>query len=240
MGRTVASAIASRDGYRVVAGVDPARNDATNSTFPVYPAPSDVAEDADVVIDFSHPSGLTALLDVAVDRSWGVVIATTGLGDDHQAAIDGAARAIPVLQAANMSLGINVLRILIKQARAMLGDTFDIEIIEKHHRMKKDAPSGTALALARELSGVDDSPFVFGREGEAPRKDGEIGVLAVRGGTIVGEHDVVFAGTDEVLTLRHTAYSRSLFAAGALKAAAFIASARPGVYSMDDVLTSDM
>jgi 4-hydroxy-tetrahydrodipicolinate reductase len=152
-------------------------------------------------------------------------------------------REIPVFQAANMSLGINLLKLLIKKAAAILGETFDIEIIEKHHRMKKDAPSGTALALADALKEVlpEEPDYVHGRqEKDRLRTDQEIGIHAIRGGTIVGEHEVIFAGQDEVLELSHKAYSRRLFASGAIKAAVFMTGQKPGIYHMEDMLSEMM
>jgi len=238
MGRTVAATIAHHPEFAVAAGVDIAGTGDT--TFPVYPRLSEVPEEADVVIDFSSPGATVAMVEDAAGKGLPVVIATTGLTDQQHAAVAERAATIPILQAANMSLGVNLLRILVRRAAEALGEDFDIEIVEKHHKMKKDAPSGTALALAREADIRKERRFVFGRDGrEALRVSGEIGVHAVRGGSIVGEHDVIFAGPDEVITLRHTAYSRSLFAAGALKAARFLIGRAPGMYSMDDVLSPD-
>lgn len=237
MGQTIAQMIAGRDDYTVVAGVDPRATAPDDSAFPTYADLSEVPTSADVVIDFSSPGATEHLVDAAATRGLSVVVATTGLDDKQLEHLARRSSVIPILQAANMSLGINLLRMLVRRAVSVLGDDFDIEIVEKHHRMKKDSPSGTALALAREAADGEVERFVFGREGrEAPRGSGEIGIHAVRGGTIVGEHEVIFAGTDEVVTLRHTAYSRTLFATGALKAAAFLVGRAPGLYTMDDVL----
>lgn len=237
MGRTVAELIEDHPDLTVVAGVD--LTGAEASSFPIYPRLSAVSEAGDVVIDFSSPDAAVAMVGDAAEKGLAVVIATTGLTEDQRTRIDAEASRIPILRAANMSLGINLLRMLVRQTAAALGAEFDIEIVEKHHKMKKDAPSGTALALAGEADLQGDGRFVYGREGRrALRESGEIGIHAVRGGTIVGEHDVIFAGPDEVITLRHTAYSRSLFAAGAIQAARFLAGRKPGLYSMDDVLSS--
>lgn len=237
MGRTLAGMIKDQPDCAVVAGVDIAGGE--DASFPVYPRLRAVEEDADVVIDFSSPDATVEMVGDAAEKGLAVVIATTGLTDGQRRLIQDHAGTIPILTAANMSLGINLLRMLVRRAATALGEEFDIEIIEKHHKMKKDAPSGTALALAKEADIRDEERFVFGREGrDAPRTKGEIGIHAVRGGSIVGEHDVVFAGPDEVITLRHTAYSRSLFAAGAIKAARFLVGRQPGLYSMDDVLSS--
>lgn len=237
MGRAIATAIAGRTDFSVVAGVD--LTDSGDTDFPVYPALSAVNETADAVIDFSSPNETGTMIAAAAERKLPVVVATTGLTEDHIKQLKKYSATIPILQAANMSVGINLLRMLVRQAVQVLGDGFDIEIIEKHHNLKKDAPSGTALALAHDAAGETDDRFVYGREGrDALRTAGEIGIHAVRGGTISGEHDVIFAGTDEVITLRHSAYSRTLFATGALKAAAFLVGQPPGFYSMEDVLST--
>jgi 4-hydroxy-tetrahydrodipicolinate reductase len=237
MGRVLSEAVMTTEGFELVAGVDPGSGEERG--FPVYVSLQEVKEAADVVIDFSVPEGLGPLMKAAVEKKIPVVIATTGLGEEHFSMMEKAARSIPVFQAANMSLGINLLKLLVRQAAAVLGPAFDIEIVEKHHRTKRDAPSGTALALADSLKTVRDYPFeyVYGRrEKNRLRTDQEIGIHAVRGGTIVGEHDVIFAGKDEVVTLSHTAYSRGLFAMGALQAAAYVVRKKPGFYRMEDMI----
>ncbi len=239
MGR-VLSDHAEQDGaFEVVAGIDP--NDSGDSApgYPVYTSAADVVESADVVVDFSSPAGIPALVDEAVSRRWGMVVATTGLDPGHLEQLQRGAERVPILRAANMSLGINLLKLLVKQTATVLGQSFDVEIIERHHRMKQDAPSGTALVLAEALRDSIDAPrtIVHGREGKEQRRtDSQIGVHAVRGGTIVGEHDVVFAGNNELIELSHKAYSRSLFAVGALKAAEYVRSKKPGLYGMDDLV----
>jgi len=239
MGRTLIETIASNDDFRVVAGVDPYGTGLSEWSFPTYSALSDVSEAADVVIDFSRAEGLQDLLSMARKKKLAVVIATTGLTEKHFEYIRSTAEEIPILQAANMSLGINLLKVLVRQAASVLGKAFDIEIIEKHHRTKRDAPSGTALALADVLKASLDRPteYVYGRHDKNKlREDSEIGIHAVRGGNIVGEHDVIFAGKDERLNLSHAAYSKALFAIGALQSAEYVARKGPGFYHMEDVI----
>ena len=242
MGQTVVALAQENPDLAVVAGVDPKGQADPSWTFPTYRTLSDVEESAAVVVDFSLPEGTTELVQTASARGMGVVIATTGLDQDQLRALEEAATSVPILRAANMSLGINLLKALVKQAVQALGSTFDVEIVERHHRMKKDSPSGTALALAdvAKEAAEGDPSYVHGRHGtDAKRSDTEIGIHAVRGGTIVGEHDVIFAGSDEVITLSHKAYSRKLFAAGALKAAQYLAGRKPGLYGMEDVIAGD-
>ena len=237
MGQVLAEAAGSSSEFTVVAGVDPLGG--TDAEFPVYTSLLEVTEQADVVIDFSVTAGIPGLLKGAVEKGLPVVIATTGLDTEHFKMIEEAAGSIPIFQSANMSVGVNLMKVLLRQTTAVLGNTFDIEVIEKHHRTKRDAPSGTALALADVIKGAmsRDAEYVYGRKDKNRlRSDEEIGIHAVRGGNIVGEHDVVFAGKDEVITLQHTAYSKGLFAAGALKAAEYIISKPSGLYQMEDMI----
>lgn len=202
---------------------------------PCLPSLSAVAEPFDVIIDFSHPQNLPMLADYIAEHGTPAVLCTTGYSprDDEQvAALAGRA---PILRSRNMSLGVCVMERVVRMVTPILAG-FDIEIIERHHNRKIDAPSGTALALAQAAESCGDFVEVHGRDGVAPRKKGEIGIHAVRGGTIVGEHEVMFAGEDEVLSIRHSAQSRRLFAAGALRAAQFVAGAPNGLYTMDDAL----
>lgn len=246
MGRVLAATIARTDDIQVVAGVDAAVDAAGDAGgaedergFPVYSSLAEVKETADVVIDFTMPQALPGLLETAKARKLAAVIATTGLGEAEYALLEEAAAVIPVFQAANMSLGVNLLRELIKQAAAVLGPAFDIEIVEKHHNTKRDAPSGTALALADTLKASLDRhvEYVFGRkEKDKLREKAEIGIHAVRGGNIVGEHDVIFAGQDERLTIAHAAYSKALFSVGAVQAACFVHGRAPGYYHMEDMI----
>ena len=208
------------------------------SDFPVYPSFSLVQEEADVIVDFSRPESLSALLDYAKAHHLPVVLASTGYNEEDVAAIRAAAKEIPIFRSANLSLGVYVLKTLAHQAAQLLPG-FDIEIIEKHHNQKIDAPSGTALMLYDAVSGESTVP-VFGRNGRTQKREKqEIGLHAIRGGTVPGEHEVGFYGPSEVVTLSHSAQDRSIFARGALRAARFVAKQQPGEYSMDD-LAKDM
>lgn len=239
MGRTLVTSIEGNPEFEVVAGVDAAVEAKSDWRFPVYAALADVPEAADVVIDFSTADAVDAMLEAAKTKGVAVVVATTGLSESQMNQLRETAKSVPIFQAANMSLGVNLLKALISQAAAVLGSAFDIEIVEKHHNTKRDAPSGTALALADSLKAACEQPmeYVHGREEKNKlREKNEIGIHAVRGGNIVGEHDVIFAGQDERLTIAHAAYSKALFATGALKAAAYIAGKRPGLYSMEGMI----
>jgi len=196
---------------------------------------------ADVVIDFTAPGATAGLVQRAAEAGLGVVVGTTGLGDDERTAIESAAERVPIVWAANMSLGVNVLFGLLRQAAAILGDDYDVEIVEAHHRHKKDSPSGTALAIAGVLADAlarDPSKDLrHGREGNVgPRERREIGIHAMRGGDIVGDHTVYFCGIGERLELTHRASSRETFARGALRAAEWLRDRDPGLYDMQDVL----
>lgn len=234
MGRAVAVLAADR-GHDIVAGVDVAVGEAG---FPVYTDWADLPA-ADVVIDFSNPSALEAELAYVTAHNLPLVLCTTGLSAEQIAAVHKAAETIPVFFSSNMSLGVAVLSALTKKAAAILGDTFDIEIVEMHHNQKLDAPSGTALMLADAAkAGLSYEPeYTYDRHTRRQkRQKQEIGIASLRGGTVVGEHSVYFAGEQEVLTLSHSAGSRSVFASGALSAAAFIVGKQPGMYSMEDML----
>ena len=237
MGRAVCAAAAER-GDRIVAGIDPLGGSAD---YPVYTSPEEIPADcnADVIIDFSHHSALPALLEFARARNLPIVVATTGHTPEETAAMEAAARRIPVFFSRNMSLGINLLTELCRRAAATLGTAFDVEIIERHHNLKKDAPSGTALMLADSVNEAFDHAkrYVGGREGiVGAREKSEIGIHAVRGGTIVGEHEVMFAGEDEIITITHSARSKRVFAVGAIRAAKFLPQKEAGMYEMKDLL----
>lgn len=235
MGRQVA-ALAEDEQAEIIAGVDVRAE--SYASFPVYPSFSLVQEDAQVIVDFSRPEGLSALLSYARAHRLPVVLAATGYNEEDAAAIAQAAKEIPIFRSANLSLGVYVLKSLARQAARLLPD-FDIEIIEKHHNQKIDAPSGTALMLYDAVSQPGALP-VFGRNGRTQKREkNEIGIHAVRGGTVPGEHEVGFYGPSEVVTVSHSAQDRSIFARGALRAARFVASQQPGEYSMDD-LAKDM
>jgi 4-hydroxy-tetrahydrodipicolinate reductase len=236
MGRVVASN-ALAQGIGVVAGVD--RFSSQELPFPVYDRFAQCPA-ADVIVDFSHPAALPCLLEFAVHNRIPVVVATTGMSEADIASIHRAAQETAVFFTFNMSLGVNLLVSLVKQAAAVLGDGFDIEIIEKHHNKKIDAPSGTAVMLANALaeSPIGEPQFVYDRHAVRQRRGAnEIGIHSVRGGTFVGEHEVIFAGVDEIVTLSHSARSKGVFAVGALKAARFIAGRGPGLYDMEALLS---
>ena len=235
MGKNVYAAAQNMENCEVVAGVD---SKPTSADFPVYKDFSSVKETADVVIDFSNVSNLENLLAYCLKNKCPAVIATTGFSEKQLDDIKTAAREIPIFKTANFSLGVNVLCALAKRATKMLYG-FDVEIIEKHHHNKVDAPSGTALMLAEAVNEAADNTlhYEFDRHSKrAKREKTEIGIHSIRGGSIVGEHDVLFAGEGEVITLSHNAESRSVFAVGALKAAEFIVNCKPGLYNMDDLL----
>ena len=237
MGQAVTSSAASRDDMKIICGVDPYGT--SNYDYPVYDSFDKVTEKVDVIIDFSNPALIPALCDYAGKNSVPAVICTTGLSDEHKTMVEALSKKVAVFSSGNMSLGINLLIELSKKATAILGDDFDVEIIEKHHNQKLDAPSGTALMIADGISEVrEDNPrYTYDRHSyRMKRSKNEIGIHSVRGGTIVGEHSVIFAGNDEVLTLTHQAQSKALFANGALPAAVFTASQPAGLYDMGDML----
>ena len=234
MGRAVAALAADR-GHEIVAGVDIAVGDAA---FPVYTDWADLPA-VDAVIDFSNPSALEAELAYVTAHNLPLVLCTTGLSEEQMAAVRKAAEVVPVFFSGNMSLGVAVLSALTKKAAAVLGDTFDIEIVEMHHNQKLDAPSGTALMLADAAkAGLNYEPvYTYDRHTRRQKRDKkEIGIASLRGGSVVGEHSVYFAGEQEVITLSHSAGSRSVFASGALSAAAFIVGKPAGMYSMENIL----
>ena len=234
MGRAVTELAPAREA-QVVAGVDVALGDAT---YPVATAWADLPQ-ADCVIDFSNPGALAAELEYVTAHGLPLVLCTTGLSTDQLAAVHEAAKTVPVFMSSNMSLGVAVLSALTKKAAAILGDTFDIEIVEMHHNQKLDAPSGTALMLADAAkAGLSYEPeYTYDRHTRRQKRDKkEIGIASLRGGTVVGEHSVYFAGEQEVITLSHSAGSRSVFASGAVTAAAFICGKEPKLYSMEDIL----
>lgn len=231
MGRNV-SAITSD----VVCGVDlfPAP-----MPFPVYGSFENIKESGDVLIDFSSAKGLEERLSYCAKHSIPAVLGSTGYSDEDLRLIDEYAKKIPLFKTGNLSLGVNLLQMLVKKAAEFLGETFDAEIVERHHNRKKDAPSGTALMLAESVNeGFGNSKrYIYGRQGDTgARKKEEIGIHAVRGGTIVGEHEVMFAGEDEIVTLSHSARSRKVFASGALKAAEWLVGKPAGLYGMNDLL----
>ncbi len=237
MGQVIAKLLADNEEAKIVCGVDV--NTAIKNTFPVYTNLKDTKEEIDVIIDFSHPSALEGTLSYAVSERKAVVLATTGLSPEQMDQIKEASLETPVFFSANMSLGINLIIDLVKKATAILQDSFDIEIIEKHHNQKIDAPSGTALAIADAINESCDkaNEYVYDRHSTRQKRNkNEIGIHSLRGGTIVGEHSVIFAGNDEFIELKHTATSKEIFAVGAVKAAKFLAGKEAGFYCMNDLI----
>lgn len=238
MGKVVAELCKTREDLAVVAGVDPTL---PKCEFPVYASCNEVQEQVDVIIDFSFHAAISQILDFAVSKGIPAVIATTGFDAEELSLIEDAEKKIAVFRSANMSLGINLICQLAKRAAKLLPD-FDIEIIEKHHNQKVDSPSGTALMLADEISSVlpAKTDYVYGRSGICGKRTrNEIGIHAVRGGTIVGEHEVLFAGGNEIVSITHTAQSREILANGAVCAALFILDKPAGAYSMKDIFTEE-
>lgn len=234
MGKAICETAESR-GIKVAGGIDIA----PNGKYPVFAKASDVNVDFDVIIDFSRPSALDEVIALALEKHVPAVIATTGYNEAQLAKIAALSEKVAVFRSANMSVGVNVVeKVLPALASALSG--YDIEIIEAHHNMKADAPSGTAKQmLAAVEKGLDYTPdIVYGREGECKRKKGDIGMHAIRGGTIVGEHNVMFIGDDEIIEIKHTALSRRIFAVGAVSAAAFLVGKPAGTYDMSDYLDS--
>ncbi len=229
MGRVIQDLVEVSCGYS---------NTVSEASFPVYTNLKDVEETVDIIIDFSSPLALEEILNFAVKCKIPVLIASTGLEAHHFAMIDKASESIAVLQSGNYSMGVHVLKDITKRVAKVLQD-WDVEIIEKHHNLKVDAPSGTALLLRDAVveGNASLSHTIYGRSGtDAKRVADEIGIHAVRGGSIVGEHTVIFAGLDEVIELKHTAYSKKIFAKGALDAAKVLVHFKPGRYSMEDVI----
>ena len=237
MGGTLTQVISERNDYTIVAGIS--KNFSSTSNFPTFNSPNEINVDADVIIDFSNPALLNSLLNFAIHKKMPIVICTTGFTDEQITKIKDASKLIPIFFSGNTSIGINLLIELAKKAALVLGSNFDIEIIEKHHNKKIDAPSGTALMIANAINSVNNQnlSYVYERHSKRePRSNKEIGIHSIRGGTIVGEHDVIFAGKDEVLTLSHTAQSKGIFAVGAINAAIFLLSKSAGLYNMSDLL----
>ncbi|MCI8534302.1 MAG: 4-hydroxy-tetrahydrodipicolinate reductase [Hungatella sp.] len=238
MGRTITELVAAQKDILIVAGVD--KNLEFKQDYPVYNSLEEVKEEADVIVDFASATAVDHLLDYCVKKKMPVVLCTTGLSKEQVEKISETAKETAVLRSANMSLGINLLLKLVKEvAKTLAVSDFDIEIVEKHHNQKLDAPSGTALALADSINEAlnNEYHYEYDRSKRHEKRDEkEIGISAVRGGSIVGEHDVIFAGKDEVVTFSHTAYSKAIFGKGAIEAAKFLAGKPAGLYNMSDVI----
>ena len=238
MGQVISDLVRKDEEIEIVAGIDLVNN--RDNGYPVFTNIWDCDVQADAVIDFCSPKATDTLLDYCVERQVPVVLCTTGLSEEQLQKVEEASKKVAVLKSANMSLGINLLMKLVQEAAKTLAAAgFDMEIVEKHHRLKVDAPSGTALALADSINAGLEENYTYTYDRSQVRRkrlDNEIGISAVRGGTIVGEHDVIFAGTDEVITFQHTAYSKGIFGKGAIQAAKFLAGKGPGWYQMSDVI----
>lgn len=238
MGRVITDLVSQESEATIVAGVDKFGN--STGEFPVFDSIEKCDVPADVIIDFSNASAVDSVLDFAVEKKIPVVLCTTGLSDDQLAKVKETSSKVAVLKSANMSVGVNVLMKVLRDAAPTLAAAgFDIEIVEKHHNQKLDAPSGTAIALADCINDSlnNEYEYVYDRSTRREKRpEKEIGISAVRGGTIVGDHDVIFAGLDEVVTLSHRAYSRSIFAKGAIEAAKFLAGKPAGMYDMSNVI----
>ena len=238
MGRVISDIIAGDTDIELVAGID-VWDDGHNS-YPVYKSINNCHVEADCVIDFSSAPAVDALLNYCVEKKLPCVLCTTGLSEEQLSRVEESSKKVAILRSANMSIGINLLMKLLKEAAGILAPAgYDIEIVEKHHNLKLDAPSGTAIALADSINEEFDHSYEYvydrsSRRQQRPEK--EIGISAVRGGTIVGDHDVIFAGRDEVITFSHTAYSKEVFGKGAVQAAKFLAGKEAGMYNMSDVI----
>lgn len=238
MGQTITKIVEETQDAEIVAGIDIVDNH--DNGYPVFTNIKDCNVEADVIIDFCSAKAMDALLDYCEEKKLSVVVCTTGLTEEQIARIEALSKKIAVLKSANMSLGINTLFKLVQDAAKVLATAgFDIEIVEKHHNQKLDAPSGTALALADSINEAmgNQYEYIYDRSQKREKRDKrELGLSAVRGGTIVGEHEIIFAGTDEVIEFKHTAYSKAVFAKGSVSAAQFLAGKPAGFYDMRDVI----
>ena len=240
MGQCITGICKEDPDVEIVAGID--LYDGIKNDYPVFTSLKDCDVEADVIIDFSNANAVDALFDFCIEKKMPVVFCTTGLSEDQLKRVNQVSEDTAILKSANMSLGINTLMELLKKAALVFAPAgFDMEIVEKHHNQKLDAPSGTALALADSLNEALDDKYQYKYDRSQERKKREkyaIGISAVRGGNIVGEHDVIFAGQDEVITFSHTAYSKAVFAKGAVEAAKFLSGKEAGLYDMADVIAA--
>lgn len=237
MGKVISRLVGDRSDCKIIAGIDLFTE--KYSDFEIYSNPFDMPQNPDVIIDYSNPASLDDLLSYAKMNNVPLVLATTGYNDEQIEKIHSAATQIPIFFTFNMSLGINLLVELAKKATKLLSNDFDIEIVEKHHNQKIDAPSGTAIMLANAINEAADKKYhyIYDRHSQRCKRDSkEIGIHTIRGGTIVGEHDVIFAGRDEVITLSHSAASKEVFAVGSINAALFIKGKSAGLYEMKNLI----
>ncbi len=236
MGRNVVNSVNQRSDCEIVAGIDIVEDSSLG--FPVFQNYSELDVKADVIIDFSNPALLQSMLEYATKTNTAIVLATTGLTDEQIKSVEDASETIPVFFSYNMSLGVSLLCELSKTAAKILGTDFDVEIIEAHHNQKIDAPSGTAIMLANAIKEVmPDAYCEYDRHSKREKRHtNEIGMHSVRGGTIVGEHEVIFAGNDEIVKLSHSARSKAIFSQGAVNAAVFLSKKEKGIYNMSDIV----
>lgn len=239
MGQVISDIIAQDPDCVMAAGID-INPDAVSNPYPVFTSLKECTVEADVVIDFSSFKAVDGLLEDCLEKKLPLVLCTTGLSPEQLARTEAASREIPVLRSANMSLGVNTIMKLVAAAASVLANAgFDMEIVEKHHNKKVDAPSGTALALADAMNEVLNHEYTYKydrTQERVKRSEKEIGISAVRGGNIVGEHEVFFCGQDEIVEIKHTAYSKAIFGKGAVQAAKYLAGQKPGYYNMSDVI----
>lgn len=240
MGQVITRLAAEREDVRIVCGYD--LHDSIQNPYPVFTNINNCNVDVDVIIDFSNPAAFDTLVNFAASRKIPLVMATTGLTQVQVKKLEMVSREIPVFFSANMSLGVNLVIDLVKKAAKILESNFDIEIVEKHHNQKVDAPSGTALAIADAINTVleQQQEYIYDRHSRRKKRSKkEIGIHAVRGGTIVGDHSVIFAGNDEIIEINHMAMSKEIFGVGALRAAGFIHGKKPGMYNMNSLISEE-
>jgi len=239
MGKMITECSKNFNGLEIIAGIDKFPSD---TSYPIFENVQDLNIEYDVLLDFSRADALHNLLDITEKTNKPLVICSTGFTQDDLDLIDEKSKSLKLFRSGNMSFGINLISSLLKKITPMLYGNYDIEIVEKHHNQKVDAPSGTAIMLADAAKGSikDTTKYVYGREGNSKREENEIGIHAVRGGGIIGDHEVIFAGTGEVIELTHKAISREVFAVGALKACEYMATVdKAGLYDMNDVIGLD-
>ena len=240
MGKAITTSISNFPKLNIIAGVDAYSKG--SESYPIFENILKCNIEADVVIDFSRPDSLDSIIKFCKEKNLPLILCTTGFSEEQINIINDSSKSIPIFRSANMSLGINVVNSILKQVSSLLYDSFDIEIIEKHHNQKVDAPSGTALLLADTIKSsiIEEIKYVNGRDGISKRQDNEIGIHAIRGGNIIGEHSVIFAGQSEIIEIKHEALSRDVFAVGSLKAAEFIIGKTPGMYNMDNLILESL
>jgi len=237
MGKTIINLIDNFPNLNIVGGID--KFNGLNSSFKTFSSPLEVNIDYDVIIDFSRPEALNELLLISKEKNKPIVICTTGFNTENLKLIEDISKILPIFKSANMSYGVNIVNNILKLISSKLYENYDIEIIEKHHNQKIDSPSGTAILLADTIKSsiFDETSYKYGRFGNEKREKKEIGIHAIRGGSIVGDHEIIYSGIGEVIEISHKAISRDVFAIGALKAAEYISQVKhPGLYNMDDLI----